>query len=128
MNRSSARNAGVATALNICSMNPKGDPQQAMYELLKRKRSQSSLHSFALNIDIPGAPMTALCPDEDLLGPASGSNLMADHHSLMLSHIERTMNMPFGRLMDCSLLRHRRRVAIDPGFAGYDSQGYRTAK
>ena len=99
MNRSSARNAGVATALNICSMNPKGDPQQAMYELLKRKRSQSSLHSFALNIDIPGAPMTALCPDEDLLGPASGSNLMADHHSLMLSHIERTMNMPFGRLM-----------------------------
>lgn len=41
--------------------------------------------------------MDAMCPDEDLLGPASG--LMAKVHSVMLEHIERTMNTPFGRLM-----------------------------
>lgn len=69
----------------------------ASIELLRRKRSQRSLHSFALNIDIPGAPMRAMRPDEDLLGPAS--SLMAEHHSLICSHIERTMNTPFGRLM-----------------------------
>lgn len=69
----------------------------AAVEMLKRRRAQTSLHSFALNIDIPGAPMEAMCPDEDLLGPASG--LMAVHHAVMLAHIQRTMNTPFGRLM-----------------------------
>ena len=70
---------------------------EAAVELLKRRRCQRSLHSFALNIDIPGAPFTALCPDEDLLGPARG--LMADIHAVMLDNIQRTMNTPFGRLM-----------------------------
>ena len=79
----------------------KSDPVEAAVELLKRKRSQTSLHSFALNIDIPGAPFSAMCPDEDLLGLAGDpdSALMADIHRVMLEHIERTMNTPFGRLM-----------------------------
>lgn len=69
----------------------------AAVELLKRRRSQQSLHSYALNIQIPMVPKPPLCPDEDLLGPAR--NLMAKHHAVMLDHIERTMNTPFGRLM-----------------------------
>lgn len=73
------------------------DLQDAAADLLKRKRSQTSLHSFALNIDIPGAPMRAMRPDEDLVGPAAG--LMAKHHAIICDHIERTMNTPFGRLM-----------------------------
>ncbi len=71
--------------------------QNAAADLLKRQRSQTSLHSFALNIDIPGAPMGALRPDEDLVGPAR--DLMALHHAVICDHIERTMNTPFGRLM-----------------------------
>jgi predicted phage terminase large subunit-like protein len=68
----------------------------AAVEMLKRKRAQQSLHSYALNIDIPNGP-DAVCPDEDLFGPARG--LMAPHHALMLDHIERTMNTFMGRLM-----------------------------
>ena len=71
--------------------------EEAAIELLKRKRSQQSLHSFALNIDIPGAPMDALCPDEDLLGPAR--DLMTLHHALILEAAQNTMNTPFGRAM-----------------------------
>ena len=71
--------------------------EEAAIELLKRKRSQQSLHSFALNIDIPGAPMDALCPDEDLLGPAR--DLMTKHHAMILDAAQTTMNTPFGRAM-----------------------------
>ncbi len=78
-------------------MSQLNDATQAAVELLKRKRSQTSLHSFALNIDIPGAPMDAMCPDEDILGDAR--TLMDPLHAIMLDHIERTMNTPFGRLM-----------------------------
>jgi predicted phage terminase large subunit-like protein len=70
---------------------------EAAVELMKRKRSQTSLHSFALNVDIPGAPMVAMCPDEDLIGDAK--DLMARIHSVILEHVERTMNTPYGRLM-----------------------------
>ena len=70
---------------------------EAAVDMLKRKRSQQSLHSFSMNIDIPGAPFDAMQPDEDLLGPARDH--MADVHAVMLDHIERTMNTPFGRLM-----------------------------
>ena len=70
---------------------------EAAVDLLKRRRCQQSLHSFALNVDIPGAPFDAPCPDEDLFGPAR--NHMAQVHAVMLDHIERTMNTPFGRLM-----------------------------
>jgi predicted phage terminase large subunit-like protein len=41
--------------------------------------------------------MDALCPDEDLVGPAR--DLMADHHALICDEIQETMNRPFGRLM-----------------------------
>ena len=71
--------------------------EDAIVEMLKRKRAQESLHSFALNIDIPGAPMDALCPDEDLIGPAR--DLMAIHHSQILEATQNCMNTPFGRLM-----------------------------
>ena len=72
--------------------------EEAALELLRRKRAQTSLHSFALNIDIPGAPTPPWqCPDEDLLGPAD--SLMAKHHALICHSIQHTMNTPFGRLM-----------------------------
>lgn len=69
----------------------------AAAEMIRRKRCQQSLHSFALNINIPGAPMDALMPDEDLVGPAR--DLMADHHALICDKIQDTMNTPYGRLM-----------------------------
>ncbi len=69
----------------------------AAAEMIRRKRSQTSLHSFALNITIPGAPMDAMCPDEDLVGPAA--DLLADHHALICTKLEETMNKPYGRLM-----------------------------
>lgn len=72
-------------------------PADAAAEMLRRRRCHESLHSFALNITIPGAPMDALCPDEDLTGPAA--DLMADHHALICSKLQETMNKPYGRLM-----------------------------
>lgn len=69
----------------------------AAAEIIRRKRCQQSLHSFALNINIPGAPMDALMPDEDLAGPAA--ELMADHHALICQKLQDTMNTPYGRLM-----------------------------
>ncbi len=70
---------------------------EAAVEMLKRKRSQHSLHSFALNIDIPGAPFEAFCPDEELIGDARDH--MADVHAVILDRLEITMNTPFGRQM-----------------------------
>jgi len=69
--------------------------QKVARELIRRLRCQQSLHSFALNVDIPTAPDPAMCPDEDLLGPASG--LMAIHHAKILEVMQRTMDRPFGR-------------------------------
>lgn len=64
-------------------------------EMIRRKRCRDSLHSFALNIDIPTAPTGAMCPDEELTGPAAA--LMAQHHAAILSVCERTVKRPFGR-------------------------------
>jgi len=64
-------------------------------DLIRRKRCKESLHSFALNIDIPTAPAGALCPDESLTGPAA--NLMAVHHAKILEVCERTVKKPYGR-------------------------------
>lgn len=72
-------------------------PANVAAEMIRRKRCQTSLHSFALNINIPGAPMDALCPDEDLVGPAC--DLLAEHHSLICTKLQNTMNTPYGRLM-----------------------------
>ena len=71
--------------------------ENAAREMLRRIRCQTSLHSFALNISIPGAPMDALCPDEDLLGPAEF--LLAEHHALICTVMQKTMNTPYGRAM-----------------------------
>jgi predicted phage terminase large subunit-like protein len=64
-------------------------------DLIRRKRCWESLHSFALNIDIPTAPSGALCPDESLTGPAA--SLLAKHHSKILEVCERTVKRPYGR-------------------------------
>ena len=69
----------------------------AAAEILRRKRCQQSLCSFVLNVNLPGAPMDALCPDEDLVGPAR--ELLAEHHALICEKIQETMNTPYGRLM-----------------------------
>jgi len=66
-------------------------------ELLRRKRCQESLHSFALNIQMPTVPAAPMYPDEDLLGPAS--NFMAKHHAVILDCIQRTMMRPMGRAL-----------------------------
>lgn len=64
-------------------------------DLIRRKRCRDNLHSFALNIDIPTAPNSALCPDEELTGPASA--LYAKHHSKILDVAMRTILRPYGR-------------------------------
>lgn len=74
---------------------PDTDRTALLAELLRRKRAQTSLHTYALSIDIPTAPMPALQPDETLTGPAC--DLMATHHAAILSNLERTVNRPFGR-------------------------------
>jgi len=72
-------------------------PSEAAHELIRRKRCQTSLSSFVLNVNLPGAPMDALKPDEDLVGPAA--DLLADHHALICEKIQNCMNTPYGRLM-----------------------------
>jgi hypothetical protein len=64
-------------------------------ELLRRKRCQEALHSFALNIQIPTVADAPMYPDEDLLGPAE--NFMAAHHRVIYGCIQRTMLKPMGR-------------------------------
>lgn len=66
-------------------------------ELLRRRRCQESLHSFALNIQIPTVNAAPMYPDEDLLGPAE--NFMARHHAVILACIQRTMLRPMGRAL-----------------------------
>lgn len=63
----------------------------------RRRRCRESLHSFALNIDIPTAPTGAICPEEEITGPAAA--LMARHHAAILSVCERTIKRPFGRAL-----------------------------
>ena len=69
----------------------------AVRELLRRARARESLHTYALSVDIPTVPFPAMCPDEDLVGPAEF--FMAGHHAAILSCIERTINRPFGRCL-----------------------------
>lgn len=69
--------------------------QRIARELLRRLRCQQSLHSFAMNIDVPMSPHPAMLPDEDLLGPAS--QLMPIHQSKILEVAQRTMTRPNGR-------------------------------
>jgi hypothetical protein len=66
-------------------------------ELLRRKRCQDSLASFALNIQMPTVPAAPMYPDEDLLGPAE--NFMSRHHAVLLDCIQRTMMKAMGRAL-----------------------------
>lgn len=68
---------------------------EVVRELKRRARSRESLHSFALNVQIPTVPGEPMCPDEDLLGPAA--NFMARHHAAILATIQRTIERPMGR-------------------------------
>lgn len=69
----------------------------AIRELKRRARARESLHSFALNVDIPTVPFEAPCPDEDMTGPAA--LLMARHHAAIMATLQRTANKPMGRCM-----------------------------
>jgi predicted phage terminase large subunit-like protein len=75
--------------------NPSEVRREVARDLIRRKRCRESLHSFALNIDIPTAPHGALFPEEEMTGPAA--DLMAKHHALILSVAERTVKRPYGR-------------------------------
>jgi hypothetical protein len=75
-------------------VNPADD---VLRELRRRARARTSLHTYALSIDIPTVPFEAPCPDEELLGPAS--MYMASHHAAILAVLERTMNRFMGRCM-----------------------------
>lgn len=69
----------------------------AMRELRRRARAQTSLHTYALSVDIPTVEFEAPQPDEELLGPAR--HFMAPHHAKILEVLERCMNKRFGRCM-----------------------------
>jgi hypothetical protein len=75
------------------------DKKALKRELYRRLKCQQSLHSFALNIDVPMSPNLPLRPDEstgDLLG-FSAKDLMAPHLSKLLEVLQRTVTRPFGR-------------------------------
>lgn len=69
--------------------------KDAVRELIRRKRCQESIHSFALNVQIPTVAGDPMCPDEELLGPAEA--FMASHHAAILHTIQRTILRPMGR-------------------------------
>jgi hypothetical protein len=69
----------------------------ALKELKRRARARESLHSYAMNVDIPTVPFEAPCPDESVEGPAA--LLMARHHAAILGCLQRTANRPMGRCM-----------------------------
>jgi len=70
----------------------------AAAELLRRKRAQTYLHSFALSVNIPLCPVPPIEDlDEGILGPAR--LLMAKHHALILDQMEYTMTVPYARTM-----------------------------
>jgi predicted phage terminase large subunit-like protein len=70
--------------------------EEAVAELLRRQRSQTSLAEYARSIDIPGAPANA-DPENEQFRPVETS--LAAHHLLILNAIQRTMEKRNGRLM-----------------------------
>jgi hypothetical protein len=67
-------------------------------ELYRRKMCQQSLHSFALNIDVPMSPNQPLRPDESS-GLIAARDLMPKHLAKLLDVLQRTVTRPFGRCM-----------------------------
>ena len=75
-----------------------GEIDQAIaLDFARRKRCRDSLHSYALNIQIPTSPHDPMLPEETICGPAA--SLMALHHAAILSTVERTVTRPFGRAL-----------------------------
>jgi hypothetical protein len=72
------------------------DRKFALRELHRRKMSQRSLHSFAMNIEVPMSPMAPPRPDETLI-PARA--LMPVHLAKLLDVLERCVTTPYGRCM-----------------------------
>lgn len=81
--------------MSLTPLSASSEKQDVARDLIRRKRCHDSLHSYALNIDIPTSPNVALCPDEALTGPAA--TLLALHHAKILAVCERTVLRPFGR-------------------------------
>jgi hypothetical protein len=69
--------------------------QAALRELYRRKRCQESLHSIALNIEVPMSPNPAMKPDETL--GISAEMLLAPHLRKLLEVLQRTVTRPYGR-------------------------------
>lgn len=84
-------------------MNPNGyfvedKRKAAARELLRRQRAQTSLHSFALSVDIPLCPVPPIEDlDEDLWG--SARMWMANVHAAILDQMEYTLTVPYARSM-----------------------------
>lgn len=72
------------------------DRNFALRELHRRKMSQRSLHSFALNIEVPMSPNLPLRPDETLI---SARALLPPHIAVLLDVLQRCATTPFGRCM-----------------------------
>lgn len=88
--------SGSSLPLPASRANP--ERAAAARELLRRKRAQTSLHSFALSIQVPLSPNPPFEDlDEDLYGPARF--LMPLHIATMLDVLQRTVSRPMGRAM-----------------------------
>lgn len=70
--------------------------EQAVAELLRRQRSQSSLPEYARSIDVPGAPANA-DPENEQFRPVETS--LAKHHLLFLRKAQECIEKRNGRLM-----------------------------
>lgn len=77
-------------------MSETADRKFLLRELHRRKMSQRSLHSFALNIDVPMSPYPAPKPDETLI-PAR--MLLPIHLARLMDTLQRCATTPFGRCM-----------------------------
>lgn len=89
----------IAPSSGSCRRAPADTERQVqLREILRRRRAQESLHSYALSVQIPlspNMPMDTL--DEDLYGPARF--LMPLHIATMLDVLQRTVSRPMGRAM-----------------------------
>lgn len=70
--------------------------QEAARKLLARRRARESLIDFARAVEIPGKPASE-DPEEWIFKPVETD--LAKHHVYMLEAIQRTMQMPMGRMM-----------------------------
>lgn len=72
------------------------DRKTALREIYRRKKCQTSLHSFAANIDVPMSPTPPIRPDETLIDARA---VLPTHISKLLEVLQRTVTRPFGRAL-----------------------------